>query len=63
MNIGPQTKRAIDKLQKEILEGLKHGFFDYGISCEIIQGKKRRLQFKAGKSHCFLIPEEEILFS
>ena len=36
------------------------GFFDYSIACEIANGGKRQLVVRAGKSHKFTIPENEV---
>jgi len=44
----------------ELREGLLHGFFDYSMSCEVVRGGKRRFTLRAGKSHRFVIPEEEL---
>ena len=57
---GRQLREALDRLQGLMVEGLKHGFFDYSVSCEITHGQKRRLTIKAGKSHRFTIPEDEL---
>ena len=51
---------ALAKLEQEILDGLRHGFFEYGVSCEIVTGEKRRLTIRAGKSYRFTIPEEDL---
>ena len=42
------------------LEGLKHGFFDCWITCEITSGGKRHLVIRGGKSHKFTIPEAQV---
>ena len=52
--------RALRRLEAEVLEGLKHGFFDFSISCEVVKEGKRRLTIKAGKSYQFVIPEQEL---
>ena len=44
----------------KLVDGLKHGFFDYSIACEIANGGKRQLVIRAGKSHKFTIPEDEV---
>ena len=36
------------------------GFFDYSITCEIGNGGKRHLVIRAGKSHKFTIPADEV---
>jgi len=51
---------ALEKLHEVILEGLKHGFFDCSISCELIRGRKRRLTIRAGRSYQFTIAQEEL---
>ena len=56
-----EIEKAEEKLLGEIREGLRHGFFDYSVSCEIVTGRMRRLTIKAGKSHQFTIPEDEVL--
>jgi len=51
---------AFDGLKEIIIDGLRHGFFEYSISGEIVKDHKRRLTIKAGKSHQFIIPEQEL---
>lgn len=55
-----QVREAFDRLEGLVLDGLKHGFFDYSITCEIASGGKRKLVIRAGKSHKFTIPEDEL---
>jgi hypothetical protein len=55
-----QMEKARECLIREIDEGLRHGFFDLRVVCEMINGKKRRLTIKAGKNHRFTIPAEDI---
>jgi hypothetical protein len=55
-----QVREALDRLEGLVVEGLKHGFFDYSIACEIGNGGKRQLVIRAGKSHKFTIPEDEV---
>ena len=57
---GPQFREALDRLRALLLEGLKHGFFEYSIACEVTNGGKRQLVIRAGKSHRFTIPEHEV---
>ena len=56
----PALEQALDRLTREIRDGLRHGFFEPSVACEIVNGGKRGLTIKAGKSHRFTIPEEEI---
>jgi hypothetical protein len=55
-----QVREALDRLEGLVVEGLKHGFFEYSIACEIANGGKRQLVIRAGKSHKFTIPEDEV---
>lgn len=55
-----QLAEALAHLKLIVLDGLRHGFFDYTIACQIINGGKRQLVISAGKSHKFIIPEEEL---
>jgi hypothetical protein len=55
-----QVREALDRLEALVVEGLKHGFFEYSIACEIAHGGKRHLVIRAGKSHKFTIPEDEV---
>ena len=57
---GTRLTEALQKLQELTCRGLCHGFFEYGVSCEIIKGGKRQLTIKAGISHKFTIPEGEL---
>ena len=50
----------MDRLSREVRDGLRHGFFELTVACEIVKGGKRGLTIKAGKKHRFTIPEEEI---
>jgi hypothetical protein len=54
-----QVREALDRLEGLVVDGLKHGFFDYSIACEVVNGK-RHLVIRAGKSHKFTIPEDEV---
>ena len=55
-----QIAEALAHLERVVVEGLRHGFFDCSIACEIGNGGKRQLVIRAGKSHKFTIPEEEL---
>jgi hypothetical protein len=51
---------ALDLIEILIVEGLRHGHFDYSITCETGKGGRRLLVIKAGKSHKFSITELDI---
>jgi hypothetical protein len=55
-----QFAEALRHVEKVLLEGLCHGFFECSIACEIVKGGKRQLVIRAGKSHKFVIPEEDL---
>ena len=57
---GRQVREALDRLEGLVVDGLKHGFFDYSIACEVGNGGKRHLVIRAGKSHKFTIPADEV---
>jgi hypothetical protein len=52
--------QAMQKLDDEVRNGLKHGFFECTITCEVITDRKRRLTIKTGKSYRFTVGEEEL---
>lgn len=58
---GPQEglQRAMEKLESEVRKGLAHGFFKLTLTCEVINGGKRRLIIRAEKSFQFIVSEEE----
>lgn len=51
---------VLARLREIVEDGLRHGFFECAVSCEVVTGKKRRLIIKAGKSHQFTIAENEL---
>lgn len=55
-----QFAEALSHIEKVLTEGLRHGFFDCSIACEIVNSGKRQLVVRAGKSHKFTIPEDEL---
>ena len=55
-----ELKKAMERLDQEVHDGLRHGFFELTVGCELVQGRRRCLTIKAGKSHRFTIPEGEI---
>jgi hypothetical protein len=63
MSAMPQGDSRLDVVlslvEREVRDGVKHGHFEYELRCEVINEKKRRLVFKAGKSHQFVISGDE----
>ena len=57
---GQQLREVLDRIEVLIVEGLRHGFFDYSIACAIGKDGRRQLVIRAGKSHKFTIPEDEL---
>jgi hypothetical protein len=55
-----RVREALDRLEDLVIDGLKHGFFECSVGCEVGNGGKRHLVIRAGKSHKFTIPEEEV---
>ena len=55
-----ELEKVIETLLKELRIGLEHGFFECAVTCEIVKGHKRRVIIKAGRSHRFIIPADEL---
>jgi hypothetical protein len=51
---------ALSLIEKIVVEGLKHGHFDYSITCETGTAGRRQLIVKAGKSHMFSLTEADV---
>ncbi len=51
---------ALARLRAIVLDGLHHGFFECSVTCEVINGKKRRLEIRSGKSYRYTITEAEL---
>jgi hypothetical protein len=56
---GTTLDHALHRLRAEICDGVRHGFFEVGVTCEVIGADRRRLTIHAGKSYQFLIPKED----
>lgn len=50
---------ALLRITHEIVEGCKHGFFEYAIVGETLRQGKCSLTFKAGKSYRFSVSESD----
>jgi len=49
------------RLLAEIHDGLRHGFFEFTLTCEVIAQERRHLTLHAGKSYQFVIPKDNCL--
>ena len=54
---------ALRRVVAEIHDGLRHGFFELTLTCEIVSDDRRRLTVRAGKSYQFVIPKEDCMRS
>ena len=57
---GNSFEAALAQIRAVVEDGARHGFFDCLITCEMVNGRKRRLVIKAGKSHQFTVAEDEL---
>jgi hypothetical protein len=55
-----QVRSALDLIESLVVEGIKHGHFDYAVSCEMGTNGRRLLIVKAGKSHKFSLTEADV---
>ena len=60
LEYGPQLRDALDRIEGLVVEGLRHGFFEYSLAGQTGKGGRRQLVIRAGKSHKFTIPEDEL---
>ena len=51
--------RALRRIVAEIVDGLRHGYFQFGVTSEVISHGRRRLMLQAGKTYQFVIPGDE----
>ena len=51
--------RALSRIWAEVHAGLRHGYFSFTLTCDVISHGRRRLVLHAGKNHQFVIPAEE----
>jgi hypothetical protein len=59
INGAPSRDRALNRIMAEIYAGLRHGYFEYAVTCEVIAHGRRRLVLRAGKNYQFVIPGGE----
>lgn len=53
-------EEVLAHLERLLAEGLRHGFFEFSIRCEVKSHRRRELIITAGKSHKFYISEEDV---
>ena len=49
------VRSALNLIESLLVEGIKHGHFDYSLTCQTGTNGRRLLIVKAGKSHKFTI--------
>ncbi len=54
------VRSALDLIEGLLVDGIKHGHFDYSVTCETGNNGRRLLIVKAGKSHKFTIPKPDV---
>jgi hypothetical protein len=54
-----RLERALQHVLAEIHAGLRHGYFEYTLSCEVTSQGRRCLLLRAGKHYRFVIPADE----
>jgi len=52
---------ALGRLVAEVYDGVRHGYFEFGLTCEVVNQERRRLTIRAGKTYQFTIPKEDCL--
>ncbi len=56
----PPVASALELIERLLIDGLRHGHFEFEMKCEAGTGGRRLLIIKAGKSHRFSITESEV---
>ena len=59
-NYSSSVLSALELIEKLVVDGIKHGHFDYSVTCETGNRGRRLLIVKAGKSHKFSIMESDV---
>jgi hypothetical protein len=52
---GGELKAACEHMARELVDGVRHGFFEMTVTVEMMQSKKRFITIKAGKSYRFIV--------
>lgn len=53
--------RALRRIVAEIRDGVRHGYFECTVTCEVIGQERHRVTLKAGRSFQFVISKEGCL--
>jgi hypothetical protein len=48
-------KAACEHMVRELVDGVRHGFFEMKVIVDMMQSKKRCITIKAGKSYRFIV--------
>jgi len=54
------VRSALALLESLLVDGIRHGHFDYSLTCELGTNGRRLLIVKAGKSHKFSIESIDV---
>ena len=54
LETGGELKSACEHIVRELLDGVKHGFFEMTITVETVRSKKKCITIKGGRSHRFI---------
>jgi hypothetical protein len=54
------VRSALNLIEHLLVEGIRHGHFDYSVTCEMGTNGRRLLIVKAGKSHKFTIEGADV---
>jgi hypothetical protein len=52
---GGELKAACEHMTRELIDGVRHGFFEMTVSVETKQAKKTCITIRAGKSYRFIV--------
>ena len=52
---GGELSRACEHIVRELIRGVRHGFFDMNVKVEIIPSKRKCITVSSGESHRFVI--------
>jgi hypothetical protein len=52
---GGELQSACEHMVRELVDGVRHGFFEMTIKVETVQSKKKCITIKMGKSYRFIV--------